>query len=112
MPRGGRKRGADTYKIDKQIVPWLKDWCRVAKRTYGLEAIPAIRMLVNSAPWLFGHHKAESTARRLHEKMKSGQFGKPIPPRGIAWHPSQLFLTATETLKTKKKSSKSTRRFS
>ena len=50
MPRGGRKKGADSYKIDRRIVPWLPDWCRVAKRTLGLSDFEAIRMLVEINP--------------------------------------------------------------
>jgi len=116
VPRAGRKKGADSYKIDKYVVPWLPEYCRLAKRNHGLEAIPAIRMLVNRAPWFFGHHKPESTARRLHQKMTSRRYKKPTQPRGMIYHWSKVFLTLEPIepigpigpLKTKKKSSKST----
>jgi hypothetical protein len=96
MPRGGRKKGADTYKIDRQIVPWLKDWCRVAKRERDMSAFEAIRWLVNINPRLFGRHNAESTAHRLYQKMKSGQYGNPVPPPGIVWHWSKLTFRPLE----------------
>ena len=111
MPRGGRKKGADSYKMDRRIVPWLPDWCRVAKRTLGLSDFEAIRMLVEINPRLFGRHSANATVHRLYQKMKSGRYGKPVPPPGIPWHWSQLrFHNAEElkeSLKSRKDSSKS-----
>jgi hypothetical protein len=112
MPRGGRKKGADSYKIDKRVVPWLKEWCRVAKQPpLELSDFEAIRMLVNINPRLFGRHSADATVHRLYQKMKSGRYGKPVPPRGIPWHWSHLrFQNVKElarSLKSRRNSSKS-----
>jgi len=90
VPRGGRKKGVDVYKFDRHIVPWLKDWCRVAKRERGMTAFEAIRWLVNANPRLFGRHRANATAHRLYQKMKSGRFGRAVPPQGIVWHWSKV----------------------
>jgi hypothetical protein len=105
MPRGGRKKGVVSYKIDERIVPWLKDWCRVAKRERGLSAFEAIRLLVNTNPRLFGRHTADATVHRLYQKMKSGRY-KLVPPPGMPWHWSLLTFEPLP-LEEQKKSSKS-----
>jgi hypothetical protein len=80
MPRGGRKRGADTHELDKFIVPWLPHMCRVAKRQYGLEAFPVIRHIVKSTWPAIGGKSINAATHRLYRKMKSGRYKTPTFP--------------------------------
>jgi len=85
--RGGRKKGAVSRKgeLDKYMVPYLENYCRVAKRDLGLKPIPAIRVLVallNGSNKALGKSDAAAVAR-LYGKMIAGKYPR---PRGWSKH--------------------------
>jgi hypothetical protein len=84
MPRGGRKRGADTHKVDRDIVPWLEHLRRVAKRERGWKPFTTIRWFIAPVAPLWGK-SINAVTHRLYQKMKSGRYGKWEPPPGIRW---------------------------
>lgn len=77
--RGGRKRGADTYKIDARLLPALEHFCRIAAEHKGLTETAALR-------WLTGAIGADlmgaDPVSRLRRKMKAGKFPKWKAPPG------------------------------
>jgi hypothetical protein len=90
MPRGGRQKGADSYKLDKVVVPMLHLWCSVAKTKADLSPVQAIRFFVTSHPnivLLLGgrrarkartekqrDHVVEAIVYRLYGKMVEGRY--------------------------------------
>lgn len=84
MPRGGRKKGADTHKFDADLVPWLEHMCRVAKRERGWSKFRTIREFVKAEGVLqvLGGKTINATTHRLYQKMRSGRYGKWAFPPG------------------------------
>ena len=94
MPRGGRQKGADSYKLDKVVVPMLHLWCNVADTKQGMSTVQAIRFFVTSHPnliLLLGGRRArkartaeqrsrviERVVYRLYDKMIKDKYGRPI----------------------------------
>jgi hypothetical protein len=101
MPRGGRKKGADTHKYDQYVVPMLQHLCRVARRERGWSKFTTIRKFVEAGPGL-GGKSVNATVHRLYQKMQSGRYGEVKLPPGVRW--SRFTL---EPLKKRRRRSKS-----
>jgi hypothetical protein len=74
MPRGGRKKGADSHKYDQWMMPGLISFCEFYTRAFETSEWSAIRAWLEMHPTttrLFTRGSSiETTVKRLHHKMK------------------------------------------
>ena len=109
MPRGGRKKGAVTYKTDQFVVPFLCLLCSLAKLRYGWSYFRTIRTVVehNKRKLLLGGKSTNAIVHRLYQKMMSGRYGSPLSdPRLISrlkYDPEQLQFYSAKKRRSKSK---------
>jgi hypothetical protein len=69
VPRGGRKKGADTHKLDRAIVPTLVLICWIAERDHGWSNFRTIRAFVERLGPVLGGKSTNATVHRLYQKV-------------------------------------------
>jgi hypothetical protein len=107
MPRGGRKTGADTHRLDGVIVPWLNDLCRLAQRERGWSKFQTIRNLVESIFPVLGGASINAATHRLYQKMKSGRYKKvAFPANDPRAHWSKYTMAMTPLKRQRRSKSK------